>query len=296
MSGPVPTVRELLSHSTAALTAAGVDSPRLQAEWLLAHVLEIPRLQLYVESGRPVHLAQAEAFQGLLARRCRREPLQHLLGSADFCGLEIAVTPAVLIPRPETELLAERAWGWLGTLATASPRALDFGTGSGCLAIALAVHCPRARVYAVDLSAPALAVARDNARRHGVAARIEFFQGDGLAVLPPDLKLDLVVSNPPYIPTAEVATLQPEVRDFDPLLALDGGADGLEHYRRLAAGLPSYLAATHRALLEFGDGQAPAVAAIFRREKWVVERIENDYNGVERVLVAWRPGGERAGG
>ena len=282
-----PTIREALEQGTSLLAPSGVDSPRLQAEWLLARVLGLRRLQLYVESARRLGEAQWQDFVVLLKRRGQREPLQYILGSAEFCGLEVEVSRETLIPRPETELLAECAWRWLGG-ASGTPLALDFGTGTGCLAVALAVHCPAARIYAVDISKSALAVAGRNAARHGVQQQIQFLQGPGLTVLPPGLRLDLVVANPPYIPTWEIQGLQSEVRDFEPHLALDGGPDGLEFYRQLAAGLGPFLAPAHRVMFEFGDGQAAAVTEILTRENWVVEMVQPDYSGEARFVIARR--------
>ena len=282
-----PTIREALDQGAGLLTPAGVDSPRLQSEWLLAHVLGMKRMQLYVESGRRLSEAEWREFGHLVERRRQREPLQYILGSAEFCGLEIEVGRETLIPRPETELLAECAWTWLRS-APGTPAALDFGTGTGCLAVALAVHCPQARVYALDLSEAALGVARRNAMRHGVAKRIEFIHGAGLMALPPELRVDLVVANPPYIPTREIEELQAEVHDFEPHLALDGGADGLDFYRKLAVELGPFLAPTHRAMFEFGDGQAPAVSEILTQQNWLVETVQQDYNDKARFLIARR--------
>ena len=220
------TVLEAIQRSTEFLARKGVDSPRLQTELLLAHLLKQPRMQLYLNFERVLTPAEVEGFRELIKRRGQREPLQHIVGSTSFCGLEIAVNRHVLIPRPETELLAERGWTFLNQLSTLNPQpstALDFGTGSGCLAIALACKCPAAEVYAIDISPEALALARQNAARHGVAERIRFLQGDGFAALPEGSRFDLIISNPPYIPSGEIASLQPEVRDYDPRRALDGG-------------------------------------------------------------------------
>jgi release factor glutamine methyltransferase len=254
-------------------------------ELLLAHALRLPRLQLYLNFERVLGPAELDTLRELVKRRGNREPLQHLVGSTSFCGLELAVNRHVLIPRPETEALAERAWQFVGALRVAIPRVLDLGTGSGCLAIALAVKCPNARIYAVDLSEPALEIARQNARRHAVLPRIEFLQGDALAVLPPGLQFDLIVSNPPYLPSGEIASLMPEVRDHDPRLALDGGIDGLGFYRRFAAEAGAWLRPGGRMMLEFGDGQAPALRSVFESHNWIVESVENDYSGQPRMLV-----------
>jgi len=232
------TVLEAIQRSTEFLAKKGVDSPRLQTELLLAHLRKQPRMRLYLEFERVLTPAEVDGFRELIRRRGQREPLQHIVGSTSFCGFEIAVNRDVLIPRPETELLAERGWTFLNQLSTINSQpstALDFGTGSGCLAIALACKCPTAEVYAVDISSEALALARENAARHGAAERIRFLHGDGFAAAPAGARFDLIISNPPYIPTAEIASLEPEVRDYDPRGALDGGADGLDYGRRLAA-------------------------------------------------------------
>jgi len=285
------TVLEAIQRSTEFLGRKGVDSPRLQTELLLAHLLQQPRMRLYLSFERVLTPAEVDAFRELIRRRGQREPLQHIVGSTCFCGLEIAVNRHALIPRPETELLAERGWTFLNQLASddrSPPAALDFGTGSGCLAIALASKCPAAEVTAVDISAEALALARQNAARHGAADRIHFLAGDGFAALPPGACFDLIISNPPYVPTAEIATLQPEVRDYDPRQALDGGADGLDCARRLAAEAGSLLKPAGRLMLEFGDGQAEPLRAIFQQQKWIVEAIVEDYTHRPRFLVAAR--------
>jgi release factor glutamine methyltransferase len=164
--------------------------------------------------------------------------------------------------------------------------ALDFGTGSGCLAIALAAKCPTAQVWATDISTGALSLAKQNAARHNVASRIQFLEADGFAALPPEIRFDLIISNPPYVPSAEIETLQPEVRDHDPRRALDGGPDGLVYFRRLAAEAPPFLKTGGRIMLEFGDGQADAVRATFEQQKWIVETVKEDYSHRLRVLIA----------
>ncbi len=282
------TVLEAIQRGTDFLAAKGVESPRLQAELLLARALGVPRLRLYLQFDRDVPGEAIEGARALLKRRAQREPLQHILGSAAFCGLELQVSTAVLVPRPETELLAEQAWQAAAACGEPAPVLLDFGTGSGALAIALAVHCPGAVIHAVDISDAALAVARANAERHGVAGRITFHQGDGFAALPEGLQFALVVANPPYIPTAEIATLAPEVRDHDPRVALDGGSDGLRFYRYLAKEAPAWVRPGGGILLELGDGQADAVRALLEGHNWVVERVLPDYSDRLRVLVARR--------
>jgi release factor glutamine methyltransferase len=291
------TVLEGIQKSAEFLAKKDVESPRLQAELLLAHILKLPRMKLYLNFERALTAAETDSLREMVRRRGQREPLQHIVGSTSFCGLEIAVNRHVLVPRPETELLAEAGWKFLSTL---DPRpstelstlnsqlstALDFGTGSGCLAIALAVKCPGAQVHALDVSEDALAVARQNSERHQVADRIQFLQSDGFAALSKEIRFDLILSNPPYIASAEIASLQPEVRDYDPRGALDGGPDGLDFYRQLTAGAREFLKPAGRIMLEFGDGQAPAIQKIFEKQNWVVEAVREDYTRRPRILIA----------
>lgn len=285
------TVLEVIQRSTEFLARKGVESPRLQVELLLGHVLKVPRLRLYLDFERILAEPELDLLRELIKRRGTREPLQHILGSTSFCGLEMSVTPDVLIPRPETEVLAERAWQWLESRVAAgreTQTALDFGTGSGCIAVSVAVHVPQAKVLALDVSLAALKIAIGNAALHGVSERLQFFEGHGLHVLPREVRFDLVVANPPYIPTAEISTLAPEVREHDPRLALDGGADGLFFYRRLATETRPYLVERGKLMAEFGDGQAPALQSIFEAAGWVIEEIAPDLSGRPRIMIARR--------
>ena len=307
------TVLEAIQKSTGFLDKKNVESPRLQTELLLAHLLKMPRMKLYLNFDRVLTAAETDALRESIRRRGQREPLQHITGSTSFCGHEIIVNRNVLVPRPETELLAEFGWQFInqagipagtpgsGTTTRRPSRdaltVLDFCTGSGCIAIALAAKCPQAKIVATDISTAALALAGENAAKNQVAERIEFLAGDGFAALVngengnahqrQDLPrlFDLIISNPPYIPSAEIATLDPEVRDFDPGLALDGGPDGLDFYRRLAIGSPPFLKPDGKIMLEFGDGQAEAIKKIFEDEKWVVEAVKEDYSQRARILI-----------
>ncbi len=288
------TILEVIRRSTDFLTERGVDSPRLQVELLLSHVLKLPRLKLYLQFDRVLTGAELDPLRELVKRRGQREPLQHIVGSAAFLDHELKVTRDVLVPRPETEVLAQLALAKLAEQeGNAEPsavlRALDFGTGSGCLAIALAAGCPEAELHALDKSPSALAIARENAARNQVEARITFHEGDGFAALGQPYQFDLIVTNPPYIPTAEIATLDPEVREFDPRLALDGGVDGLDCYRILAAQAGSWLKPGGWLLTELGDGQAMAAKLLFGAHGWLYEGVEKDLSGRERVLIVRRP-------
>ena len=292
------TVLEAIQKSTDFLGKKNVESPRLQTELLLAHVLKMPRMKMYLNFDRALTTAETDALRELVKRRGQREPLQHIVGSTSFCGFEMAVSRHALVPRPETEMLAELGWQWLGKHSTpntqhstsncqnAVPSALDFGTGTGCIAIAMAAKCPNAKITALDISAEALALARENAARNNVVGRIEFLHGDGFAALASGARFDLIVSNPPYIASAEIATLDPEVRDFDPRAALDGGTDGLDFYRRLATEAKNFLKPDGKIMLEFGDGQADAIKTIFEMEKWIVEAVQEDYSQRARIIIA----------
>jgi release factor glutamine methyltransferase len=318
------TVLEAIQKSADFLAKKGVEPSRLQAELLLAHRLKLPRMKLYLNFERGLTPSETDALRESVKRRGQREPLQHIVGSTSFCGLEITVNRHALVPRPETELLAEAGWTFLAErrsptrlveieqplragAETGAPTALDFGTGTGCIAIALAAKCPDAKITAVDVSAEALALAKQNAAANNVAERIEFLLSDGFAALterwgerPREPKenaqtgspgvsphqFDLIISNPPYIPSAEIATLEPEVRDYDPRAALDGGADGLVFYRKLAAEAKSFIKLGGIIILEFGDGQADAVQSIFKTQKWIVEAVKEDYSQRARILIA----------
>ena len=315
------TVLEVIQRSTEFLARKGVDSPRLQSELLLAHVLKLERMRLYLNFNQTLSSEDEEWMRELVRRRGQREPLQQIVGTISFCGLEMEVNRHVLVPRPETELLAEAGWGFLngvaasrrapaasgqeeetGSAGAGSLTVLDVGTGSGCLAIALAKRCEGLRVVATDVSQEALDVAGRNAERHGLTQRITFLRGDGFAPLTPltqaaggrtsqatSAAFDLIVSNPPYIPRQEIAGLQPEVKDFEPLAALDGGEDGLDFYRRFSAEAKDFLEPRGKIMLEFGDNQAEAVAELFRNEKWIVEAVLADYTKRARILVAAKP-------
>jgi release factor glutamine methyltransferase len=283
------TVLDVIQRSTSFLAGKGVESPRRNIEEILAQVLEMPRLNLYLNFEKTLNEAQLETVREMLRRRARREPLQHVLGTAAFCGLTLRCNRDALVPRPETELLAQRARDFLRGLQGENLLALDFGTGSGCLGIMLACEVQSLCVHAVDVSEQALALARANAVSCGVAERMEFLLGDGFLPLPGGTQYDLIVSNPPYIPTAEIDTLEPEVRDHDPRLALDGGPDGLVFYRRLAQEAASWLKPHGRLMIEFGDGHAHAIEEIARRENWIVEAVDADYSHRPRMMV-WKRG------
>ncbi len=280
------TVLQVIQRSSEYLEKKGIDSPRLQAELLLAHVLKLPRLNLYLDFARELAAPEQAMVGALVQRRGQREPLQYIVGTTSFCGLELAVTQAVLIPRPETEALAEQAWAFLAQLRRDRPVVLDFATGSGCLAIAIAAKFPLAEVHAIDLSEPALGVARTNAKR--LAASVRFHRAASIAKLGEPALFDLIVSNPPYIPSGEIASLQPEVRDHEPKVALDGGPDGLTFHRLIAREAATRLNAEGAVLVELADSQADAAREVFAAAGWLVEKVVADYAGTPRILIARR--------
>jgi release factor glutamine methyltransferase len=279
------TVLEAIQKSADFLAKRGVESPRLQAELLLAHRLTLPRMKLYLNFERTLTAEETDSYRELVKRRGQREPLQHITGSTSFCGYEIMVNRHALVPRPETEILAELGWTFLSPMPSGT--ALDVGTGTGCIAITLAAKCPKAKIFASDFSPDALALAKENAKKN--KGPIEFLQGDGFSPVPKEMRFDLIISNPPYIASAEIETLEPEVRDFDPRAALDGGTDGLNFYQMFATHAKPFLKPGGKIMLEFGDGQAPAIREIFENEKWIVEAVKDDYSQRARILIAtWK--------
>lgn len=280
-------VRQTLLEAARALERAGVPDPRLDAEWLLAHVLGMDRLSMRMSGAAQLTPQQEQRMASLLLSRTRRAPLQYLLGTQGFYGLEIQTDARALIPRQETETLCETGIAHLRALGpTPAPEALDLCTGTGAVALALRHECPFARVAASDLSGEALSLARENARRLGLP--VDFFAGDLFAAVG-ERRFDLIVSNPPYIPTDECARLQPEVC-FEPRMALDGGADGLDFYRRIAREAPAHLSARGMLAVEAGDGQAAAVAALFEAAGLRDAEAVNDLYGHARVVRAFAAG------
>jgi len=282
------TILEVIQRSSEFLAKKGVESPRLQVELLLAHVLKMPRMNLYLNFDRALNPQELDALRTLVQRRGAREPLQYIVGSVSFCGLELAVNRSVLIPRPETEVLAERAWNFLKSTAESNgpAQALDLCTGSGCLAIAIAAKVPTAQICATDLSTEALVVARQNVERHGLGARVSLGRGDLFEAVARQAKFNLIVSNPPYIPSGEIEKLDPEVRDFEPRSALDGGGDGLDVIRRIAAEAAHFLKPGGRVMLELEEDGAGAAQKVFAAAQWIVEALEPDLAGKPRILIA----------
>lgn len=280
--GAQATLAQALALAVEALRDAS-DTPRLDAEILLAHTLGWSRARLLARLQEPIPDDALQTFRALAERRAAREPVAYLIGRKEFYGLEFIVDRRVLVPRPDTETLVDAALEWARQRFSSQDTLLiaDIGTGSGCIAVALAAHLPNALVYAIDLSADALAVARQNVERHGVADRVTLLCGDLLAPLPQPV--DLLVSNPPYTVLDDIDV---GVRLHEPRLALDGGSDGLAIYRRLLAAAPQALRPGGALMLEIGATQAEAVTALARQAfPAAAVRVVRDLAGRDRVVA-----------
>ena len=283
------TILRMILWSADYLAAKGVENHRLDAEWLLARALGVERLQLYLQYDRPLSLAEREAFKPLLRRRAGREPLQYILGRTAFRELELAIEPGVLIPRPETEVLVEEVLSWARSRDRKLESVLDVGTGSGAVALSLALEGGCARVVATDVSQAALDLARENAKRHGVGRQVEFLHGSLFEPLEPGERFDVVVSNPPYIEAGEEPKLQPEVREWEPKEALFAGEDGLEVIRPLVTGAADKLLPGGLLALEVGSTQTETVAGLLEATGAFAEiRTRRDLSGRPRVVTAER--------
>lgn len=283
------TLAEAIHNASNRLSAAGIANARLDAEVLLAHIIKKDRVWLITHRDEVLDDEQQRAFAEVIRRRTGREPLQHIIGSQEFWGLEFMVTPDVLIPRPETEHIIEAALAIVQD-RNSPVRIIDLCTGSGCIAVSLAKELAAARVIATDASEKALAVARENSRRHGVAERIRFLQGDLFRPLEElDLRgqVDILVSNPPYVLAGNLSTLQPEVRDYEPQMALIAGPEGTEIAIRIIRTAPEYLKQNGALIMEMGMGQSEALMrAVAATSAYAGPDILKDLAGINRVIVA----------
>ncbi len=282
------TLLRLVRWTTGYFQDHGIESARSEAEILLAHCLGVRRIDLYLNHDKPLTEAELGNFKTLIKRRISREPLAYITGSREFWSLLLAVGPSVLIPRPETECLVEAVLPVLDDPAGKPKRVLDLGTGSGAITIALAHEHPEHRYVAMDRSPAALAIARQNARTHRVDHCINWFCGSWDAALAPDgPRFDLIVSNPPYIRSGDMAALQPEIRLHEPLAALDADQDGLLCLRRIIVSAHDYLRPGGLLALEIGCDQADAVRSIADDVGcYASVRVIKDYSGLDRVFLA----------
>jgi|Deesub1362A_J573_1020465.scaffolds.fasta_scaffold00062_90 release factor glutamine methyltransferase len=290
------TVLELLREAVRYMAEKGIPTPRLDAEVLLAHALGCRRIDLYLRHDQPLTSGELDTYRHLVRRRCKGEPVAYLTGVKEFWSLPVRVTPDVLIPRSETELLVELALEYLrGRLQSASSglRVLEIGTGSGAIILALAREMPKGVEWvATDRSPQALNIARQNARDLGLYSRIRFLRGDLFSPLArEDGPFSLILSNPPYVPSSEIHHLPREVRDFEPKDALDGGEDGLEVIRRLLVEAPAWLEEEGMFLLEAGAGQRKAIESFLNTlTHWHHWSWARDLQGLDRALRLWKGG------
>lgn len=272
--------RDLLKSARQALERRGSATPALDARLLLQEASGVTREAMIADPDRTIGPEAAARFRGFIERRLTGEPVSRILGHREFYGRDLIVSPATLDPRPDTETLIEAA---LSLMPAGKPcRLIDLGTGTGAIALTLLAERPLAEAVLTDISADALAVARANAERLGVAARAGFIAGNWFAGA--SGRFDLILSNPPYIPTAILPTLEPDVRDFDPGTALDGGPDGLAPYREIAARAPFFIAARGHVIVEIGEGQAVEIEDIFRSSRMMPENRWKDLAGHVRCL------------
>ncbi|MBW2030408.1 MAG: peptide chain release factor N(5)-glutamine methyltransferase [Deltaproteobacteria bacterium] len=290
------TIGELLRVTAEYLEAKGIESPRLSSEILLAHNLGVDRIHLFLNFDKPLDEEEITRYRTLVRRRVKGEPIQYITGRQDFWSMEFIVGPGVLIPRPESELLVETALSLLGKRPGTpgeSATILDLGTGSGALAVALARELEGAEIWATDISGPALEVARENARRHGLEGRIHFREGDLFGAFgKEDIEFHVVLSNPPYIPSGTFTSLQPEIRDHEPRVALDGGPDGMDCIERIIREGAGFLKSGGWLLLEMGPGQMSRARQLVQANgHYRDNRAVKDYSHQFRVLIAKKKSG-----
>ncbi|MBI5588176.1 MAG: peptide chain release factor N(5)-glutamine methyltransferase [Deltaproteobacteria bacterium] len=282
------TIKEALSLAAMELSKADVPDPLAEAEYLLTHILGCKRHGLFLNPSRLLTDSEAAAFTAYMERRKKREPAQYITGEVEFRGHTFMVTRATLIPRPETELLVDEA------LAAAKPQGgetvvVDLCTGSGCIAVSVAKELAGSRVYAADVSTDAIKAARGNASLNGVAEKVGFFIGDLFKALPEDLKgkVDIILSNPPYVARSEMQGLAPEVKDYEPETALCGGAEGLDFIERIIDGAPEYLKKGAYLIMEIGFGQSEKVKELASKDgRYEKIEVRKDYSGIDRVFIA----------
>lgn len=283
---PQWTILKILQWTTAYFKSHSVDSPRLTAEILLAHVLEIARIDLYLRFDQPLTRTELAAFKAFIQRRRNREPVAYITGTREFWGIDFTVTPDVLIPRPETEFMVEESLKLIPPdISSGRFRLIDVGTGSGAVAVALAVNRPGHTYFASDISQKAITIASQNATQNSVSKDIFFFVGELFDALSPDeLKFDLIVSNPPYIPTYQIAGLAPEVGTYEPLSALDGGTEGVDVIGKIVKDAPLYLKKNGMLMMEIGFDQKARMEQIVADDgRYSDLKFIRDYSGHDRV-------------
>ena len=283
------TIQKLLKWVTEYLAAKGIESPRLSAELLLSHVLELKRIELYTQFNKQVSQHQLDKLHDLVKRAGLNEPIAYLTGKTEFYSLELEITADCMIPRPETELLVQRAIEYLRTRSGVQ-YVCDLCTGSGCIAVAIAKNYPDARVIATDISAAALEVAARNVEKHRLNERVRLLCGDLFEPIIKQLdvnQFDLIVCNPPYVSTAEYEKLDKNVKDYEPEFALLAGADGMDVYRKIFEKVDGFLRPGAALMLEIGYAQGPAVKEMLEQTGAFAEiKIEKDFHDNDRIVIA----------
>jgi len=278
-------IADLLSKAESILSSSGVIEPRREALSLLALAIRKDKTFLYAHPEHELDESDVARFESMLERRADREPLQYISGVQEFYGLDFEVTPDVLIPRPETEMVVEKA---IEIIGDAPGRFCEIGIGSGCIAVSILRNCPKARAVGLDISDAALRVASRNAERHDLASRLDLIVSDVFDDLADRDEFDLIVSNPPYVPARDIDGLQVEVRDFEPHVALTDGSDGLSIIRRIVTGSTTRLKQGGTLLIEIGFDQSAKVADLFESEEWEPPRFYPDLQGIPRLLAVRR--------
>lgn len=280
------TISSILDWTTLYFTKHGIENPHLEAEILLAHALLMKRIDLYVNHDKALNDEQLAAFKKLVLRRVKKEPTAYIIGHKPFMSLEFEVSKDVLIPRPDTEKLVEAVID-LSKKGMNAPAILDIGTGSGAVAVSLAYYIKDADITATDISQKAIEIAGKNAVKHSVENRINFITGNLFENIPKDKSYDIILSNPPYIPTEEIKKLQPEITGFEPVNALDGGKDGLDYFRKIVDSINGFLKPGGYLLFEIGFGQADKVVEIINA-KGIFEdiKVEKDHSEIDRIVMA----------
>ena len=279
------TIKEVLLKSSDFFSSKGIESPRLDAELLIGHALQLPRIQLYMNFDKPLTEPELNQIRGFVARRANREPIAYIIGEKGFYKFDFTIEPGVLCPRPDTETIIEVANHWI-------PKNRDYficdvGSGSGCIGLSLLLDHPNARLYATDISETALSCTRKNIDRHALQKRAAILKGPYLDPIPTDRAIDLVVSNPPYIPTADIKALAPEVAKHEPLIALDGGADGLDCYRALIQAAAPRI--RDGIIVEIGLGQETSVSQLMEDAGLIDIEHHTDLTDRIRVVSARKP-------
>lgn len=280
------TIKSLIDWTTLYFKKHNIEEPHLEAEILLAHALNIKRIQIYTMFDRILTEGELAKFKELILRRVKREPTAYIIGYKSFMSLDFIVNEKVLIPRPETETLVEKTIDIIKSINTNFVKVLEIGTGSGAISVSLAKFCPNIKITATDITNEVLQIAKQNAEKHSVIDKIDFIKSNIFENIDVNEKFDIIISNPPYIKTAEINLLQPEIKNFEPIKALDGGEDGLDFYRKISSCAYDYLSEKGWILLECGFNQAEEIIELFQNtNKYSSVTKQKDLSDIDRVII-----------